>query len=79
MGLILFNLSVNDLFLFKVLPSLYNFADNNNHYAFAATVSGFIKTLEPESEVVVDWFKKNKIVLNLQPFTKYLRLTLVFM
>ena len=32
------------------------------------TVSGFIKTLESESEVVIDWFKKNKMGLKLGKF-----------
>ena len=31
--------------------------------AFATTVSGLTKILESESEVVIDWFKKNKMVV----------------
>ena len=68
MGRILFNLSINDLYLFGVLASLCNFADDNTLPAFAVTVSGFIKTLESESEVVIDWFKKNKMGLKLGKF-----------
>ena len=34
-----------------------------NQSAFANTVSGLTKILESESEVVIDWFKKNKMVL----------------
>ena len=51
---ILFNLSINDLFFFAVLASLYNFADDNTLSAFATTVSELIKILESESEVVID-------------------------
>ena len=31
-------------------------------------VSGLIKTIEYESEVVIDWFKKNNMVLNPDKF-----------
>ena len=46
------------------LASLYNFADDNTLSVFATTVSRLIKILESESEVVIDWFKKNKMVVN---------------
>ena len=65
---ILFNLSINYLFFFVVLPSLYNSANDNTLSGFATTVSILIKILEPKSEVVVDWFKKNKMVANSDKF-----------
>ena len=46
------------------LVSLYNFEDDNILYAFAITISRLVKILESESEVVIDWFKKNKMVVN---------------
>ena len=46
LGPILFNLSINDLFFFVVLASLYNFGDDNTLSAFATTVSELIKILE---------------------------------
>ena len=64
LGPILFNLSINDIFFFVVLASLYNFADDNTLSAFATTVSELIKILESESEVVIDWFKINEMVVN---------------
>ena len=45
------------------LASLYNFADDNTLSAFATTISRF-KILESECEVVIDWFKKNKMIVN---------------
>ena len=42
LGPILFNLSINDLFFFVVLASLYNFADDNTLPAFSTTVSELI-------------------------------------
>ena len=68
LGLILFNLSINDLFFFVAVVYLYNFADDNTLSAFATTVSRLIKILESESEVVTDWFKKNKMVVNPDKF-----------
>ena len=43
LGPILFNLSINDLFLLVALKFLYNFADNNTLSAFTTTVSRLIK------------------------------------
>ena len=54
LGLILFNLSINDLFLFMAVAFLYNFTDDNTLSAFITTVSRLIKTLESESEVFID-------------------------
>ena len=65
LGPILFNLSINDLFFFVALASLYNFADGNTLSAIATTVSRLIKILESESKV---WFKKNKMVANPDKF-----------
>ena len=66
--MILFNLSINDLFLFVTLASLYNFADDNTLSAFATIGSELIAMLEPESEVVLDWSKKYKMVVNSDKF-----------
>ena len=65
---ILFNLSINYLFYSVALASRYNFADENTLSAFANIVSRLIKILESESEVVIDWFNKNKIVVNPDKF-----------
>ena len=53
LGLILFNISINDIFFFVALAYLYEFADDNTLSAFATTVSRLIKILESESEVVI--------------------------
>ena len=51
-----------------VLAFLYNFADDNTLSTFVTTVSELIKILESESEVVIDWFKINKMVVNPDKF-----------
>ena len=68
LGSNLFNLSRNDLFLSVILSSLYNFINENTLSPLNATVPGLIKTLESESEVVIIWFKKNKMVVNPDKF-----------
>ena len=44
------------------------FADDNTLSAFATTVLRLIKILESKSEVVIDWFKKNMMVVNPDKF-----------
>ena len=51
-----------------VLASLYNFVNENALSAFATTVSELIVILEFQSEVVIDWFKKNNMVVNSDKF-----------
>ena len=63
LGPILFNLSINNLF-FMALASRFNFADDNALSAFVTTVSRLIKILESESDVITDWVRKNKMVVN---------------
>ena len=53
-----------------VVASLYNFADDNTLPAFATTVSRLMKILESRSEVVIDWFKINKMVVYPDKFQK---------
>ena len=55
---LLFNLSINDFFLFVALASLSNFADDNTLSAFATIVSRLIEISNFESEIVIDWLKK---------------------
>ena len=50
---ILFSLSINDLFFFVALASVYNFAHGNTLCAFATTVSRLVK-IESESEFIID-------------------------
>ena len=60
----MFNLSINDLFFFIEIDSIYNFADDNTISAWGETISKLIDTLESESNVAIDWFTKNKMIVN---------------
>ena len=50
------------------LASLYDFIDDNTLSVFATTFSRLIKIFESEHEVVIDWFKKNRMVVNPDKF-----------
>ena len=59
LGALLFNLSINDLFLLILVALVHNFADDNTLSAFIKNVSKLISILQSESEKIADWFKKN--------------------
>ena len=68
LGPIFFNLSINDLFFFVSDVLLHNFADDNTLCAFAETILELIDILQPGSEIVIDWFKNNKMIANADKF-----------
>ena len=68
LGPIFFNLSINDLFFFVSNVSLHNFADDNTLSAFAETILKLIYILQSGSEIVIDWFKNNKMIVNPDKF-----------
>ena len=64
----LFNLSINDLFFFIETASTHNFADDDTLSAWGETLSKLIGTLESESEIAIDWFTKNEMIINPDKF-----------
>ena len=67
-GLILSNIFLYDLFLYIKKSDLHNFAGNNIITVTCYTLAGLLKTLEQESESVLNWFKQNKIIVNADKF-----------
>ena len=65
---ILFNFSINDLFFFVSSASMYHFADDNSLSAAAKAVTELKNTLQSESEVVINWFRNNKMIVNPEKF-----------
>ena len=47
---------------------MYNFADDNSLSAIAKTVAELKNTLQSESEIVINWFKNNKMIVNTEKF-----------
>ena len=68
LGAVFFNLSINDLFFFIEKASMHNFADDNTLSAWGETVSKLIDTLESESNIAIDWFTKNEMIINSDKF-----------
>ena len=68
LGPILFNIFINDLFLFINEVELANFADDNTIYTTKKNVEELIKVLEKESKSAVDWFEINNMIVNTDKF-----------
>ena len=63
-GPILFNIFFNDFFYFILVASAHNFADDNTLSSFAKTIENLISILESESEIAINWFKNNHMIVN---------------
>ena len=68
LGPILFNIFINDLFLFLEAVDLANFADDNTIYTANKNIEVLIKLLERESKSAIDWFKMNDMIVNPDKF-----------
>ena len=47
---------------------MYKFADDNSLSAAANTVTELKITFQPEPEVIINWFKNNKMIVNPENF-----------
>ena len=68
LGPILFNIFINNLLLWISNSELLNFADDNTISAAENTIEELISTLEKESQVAIDWFVSNKMIVNPDKF-----------
>ena len=64
LGLLLFNIFINDLTGFVKKSSLYNFADDNTIIAFQKDITLLKETLQNEAEIAIQWFKGNFMIVN---------------
>ena len=67
-GPLLFDFSINDLFFFIESSLIHNFADDNTLAAWANTISDLIRKLESDSNIAIEWFKMNKMIVNPDKF-----------
>ena len=65
---LLFNISINELYLWVSKTGLLNFADDNTISAAENTIEKLISTLEQDSQAAIDWFKINEMVVNPDKF-----------
>ena len=68
LGPILFNISINDLFLFVKDVKLENCADDNTIYTAENSTEELIKVLEKESKSAIDWLKMNDVIVKQDKF-----------
>ena len=68
LGPILFNVYINDLFLFIKQATLYNHADDNMLACFSWTLPNLVRVLEEEAGVALDWLKENHMIANPSKF-----------
>ena len=64
LGPLLFNIFINDLYLWITKTDLLNFADDNTISAAGKTIEDLIYTLETESQKAIEWFKLNEMIVN---------------
>ena len=61
---LLFNLFINDLFLFICFSTLSNYADDNNLFATGTDIQLINQMFLSDFRAVNNWFYKNFIILN---------------
>ena len=68
LGPILFNIFINDLFLWLTKSDLHNFADDNTIAVTCKNLNDLLRTLKKEPESAVDWFRNNNMTVNPDKF-----------
>ena len=64
LGPLLFNIFLNDIFYFINDICIANYADDNTPYATNKDISSLLKTLERETNSLLDWFTINEMKPN---------------
>ena len=59
LGPILFNIFINDIFFFRKKTLLANYADDNTTYGVEKDVMTLLKSLESDTNTVLNWFRFN--------------------
>ena len=68
LGPLLFNIFINDFFLFIERAEVCNFADDNTLHSCAQSLDEIISDLEIDLLNSLNWFRVNQLVANLQKF-----------
>ena len=64
LGPLLFNIFLNDIFLFVDNTSITNYADDNTPYAIESSIKNLLETLENEISTLLKWFHWNEMKSN---------------
>ena len=65
---LLFNLFINDLFLFLERTDVCNFADNNTIYRCDSVLEIILEDLQHDMKILLNWFKINSMKPNPKKF-----------
>ena len=61
---LLFNIYINDLFLFSTDFKIANYANDCSPFEFSGTTNDVILKLENDAIILMQWFKNNYMKLN---------------
>ena len=64
LGPLLFNIFLNDIFLFVKDAKITNYADDTTPYAIENSIEKLVETLERDTNILLDWFKINEMKSN---------------
>ena len=65
---LLFDFSINDHFFFIESSSIHNFTDDNTLSAWEKTISDLMNKLKSDSNIAIEWFKMNTMIVNPDKF-----------
>ena len=65
---ILFNLFINDLFMYIKNSDLHNFADDNKISCVSSSLNELISELEKEGNTTTQWFRDSYMIVNTKKF-----------
>ena len=68
LGTLLFNIFLNDLFLFITKASLHNYTNNNTLSPTSADVASLMELLSQDSNTTIDWLISTHIEINPKKF-----------
>ena len=64
LGPLLFNIFINDIFLFVNNTKIWNYADDTTIYACSSDLTTIINSLEMNSSMLAKWFSENFMKIN---------------
>ena len=64
LGLLVFNIYLNDLFFLVNYTEVFNFADDTTFFAYNKDLGSLINRLEHDSFLAIEWFQNNYMKLN---------------
>ena len=68
LGPLLFNIFINDMFLFIEKSDICNFADDNTLYSCSKSIAEILEPLKHDIISLLAWFKSNQLVANPDKF-----------